>query len=62
MLNLKAHRLKLEDVTSLLLGTMWMYEDEESDNDAYIMGLMYDRVDEAIEKLKELIKDVEYEL
>jgi hypothetical protein len=59
-MNLAALRLRLEDTRKLLVSAMTSI-DENSDAD-YQIGVGFDRIDEAVERIQDIIKEIELEL
>jgi hypothetical protein len=62
-MNIKSWYLGLEDTKRLLISAMNVMEDEELEVvDDFALGKIFDRIDEAIEKLSNVIEDIEWEL
>jgi hypothetical protein len=54
-MNLAALRLRLEDTRMLLVSAMTTMDDNE-------IGVGFDRIDEAVERIQDIIKEIELEL
>jgi len=53
-MNLKANKLILEDVHRLLISAMMWDEEEDME---YAIGIIMERVDEAVDKIQRVLED-----